>query len=152
MSRDSTYRTRAWVRPARTGPDGVCSQVPRRNAPPGAGATPPNASARSRSAQLSSWTTPRPVAVSTAYRSESGSSSPITDAGSPFATITEETVSPTRSGPSPAVQSETAPPIRPRNRRSEEHTSELQSQFHLVCRLLLEKKNKHILLSLQLTR
>src|SRR5689334_23576294 len=30
--------------------------------------------------------------------------------------------------------------------RSEEHTSELQSQFHLVCRLLLEKKkkNKHI--------
>src|SRR5438309_8500980 len=29
--------------------------------------------------------------------------------------------------------------------RSEEHTSELQSQFHLVCRLLLEKKN-HITL------
>src|SRR5689334_24003398 len=28
-----------------------------------------------------------------------------------------------------------------RDRRSEEHTSELQSQFHLVCRLLLEKKN-----------
>src|SRR5438309_5762097 len=28
------------------------------------------------------------------------------------------------------------------NSRSEEHTSELQSQFHLVCRLLLEKKNK----------
>src|SRR5689334_24553498 len=28
--------------------------------------------------------------------------------------------------------------------RSEEHTSELQSQFHLVCRLLLEKKNKNI--------
>src|SRR5689334_23397592 len=28
--------------------------------------------------------------------------------------------------------------------RSEEHTSELQSQFHLVCRLLLEKK-KYIL-------
>src|SRR5438309_5280043 len=27
--------------------------------------------------------------------------------------------------------------------RSEEHTSELQSQFHLVCRLLLEKKNTH---------
>src|SRR5689334_24639891 len=29
--------------------------------------------------------------------------------------------------------------------RSEEHTSELQSQFHLVCRLLLEKKNHHII-------
>src|SRR5699024_11828211 len=28
-----------------------------------------------------------------------------------------------------------------RNRRSEEHTSELQSRFELVCRLLLEKKN-----------
>src|SRR5437868_12619734 len=27
-------------------------------------------------------------------------------------------------------------------RRSEEHTSELQSRFDLVCRLLLEKKNK----------
>src|SRR6267143_7140090 len=35
-----------------------------------------------------------------------------------------------------------APPPRPdRAPRSEEHTSELQSQFHLVCRLLLEKKN-----------
>src|SRR3989442_8301499 len=28
------------------------------------------------------------------------------------------------------------------NRRSEEHTSELQSRPHLVCRLLLEKKKK----------
>src|SRR5437868_7910537 len=27
-------------------------------------------------------------------------------------------------------------------RRSEEHTSELQSRFDIVCRLLLEKKNK----------
>src|SRR5689334_24484365 len=31
---------------------------------------------------------------------------------------------------------------RMRMQRSEEHTSELQSQFHLVCRLLLEKKKK----------
>src|SRR2546422_1666066 len=29
-----------------------------------------------------------------------------------------------------------------RLRRSEEHTSELQSRLHLVCRLLLEKKKK----------
>src|SRR5689334_24852945 len=29
--------------------------------------------------------------------------------------------------------------------RSEEHTSELQSQFHLVCRLLLEKKKNKII-------
>src|SRR2546429_1039598 len=28
----------------------------------------------------------------------------------------------------------------PSNKRSEEHTSELQSRLHLVCRLLLEKK------------
>ena len=28
------------------------------------------------------------------------------------------------------------------NARSEEHTSELQSRLHLVCRLLLEKKKK----------
>src|SRR5687768_18057258 len=34
----------------------------------------------------------------------------------------------------PAVRIETA--------RSEEHTSELQSRLHLVCRLLLEKKKK----------
>src|SRR2546430_12397001 len=33
-------------------------------------------------------------------------------------------------------------PRRARGRRSEEHTSELQSQSNLVCRLLLEKKKK----------
>src|SRR6266853_3430231 len=38
------------------------------------------------------------------------------------------------SAPSPAAPSST--------RRSEEHTSELQSQSNLVCRLLLEKKKK----------
>src|SRR2546427_8684852 len=32
--------------------------------------------------------------------------------------------------------------IRSRSTRSEEHTSELQSQSNLVCRLLLEKKKK----------
>src|SRR5689334_24838712 len=37
-----------------------------------------------------------------------------------------------------AMQDLLAPPL-----RSEEHTSELQSQFHLVCRLLLEKKKKN---------
>src|SRR5689334_23437742 len=35
-----------------------------------------------------------------------------------------------------------------RSDRSEEHTSELQSQFHLVCRLLLEKKKYNKLFSL----
>src|SRR5438067_7951467 len=33
-----------------------------------------------------------------------------------------------------------------RRRRSEEHTSELQSRFDIVCRLLLEKKNRSVLL------
>src|SRR2546430_4487340 len=33
----------------------------------------------------------------------------------------------------------------PTNRRSEEHTSELQSQSNLVCRLLLEKKKQTLI-------
>src|SRR3989449_1242006 len=33
-------------------------------------------------------------------------------------------------------------PLAPDGVRSEEHTSELQSRLHLVCRLLLEKKKK----------
>src|SRR2546429_5670987 len=33
---------------------------------------------------------------------------------------------------------------RPADQRSEEHTSELQSRLHLVCRLLLEKKKIRI--------
>src|SRR2546422_8473763 len=32
----------------------------------------------------------------------------------------------------------------PKNVRSEEHTSELQSRLHLVCRLLLEKKKNYL--------
>src|SRR2546429_7360406 len=35
------------------------------------------------------------------------------------------------------------PSMNPCCSRSEEHTSELQSRLHLVCRLLLEKKKKH---------
>src|SRR2546430_12529979 len=44
-----------------------------------------------------------------------------------------------------AVQAQVAIPeaeVRTKADRSEEHTSELQSQSNLVCRLLLEKKNK----------
>src|SRR5687768_18327736 len=37
----------------------------------------------------------------------------------------------------PSMRSRTTP-----SSRSEEHTSELQSRLHLVCRLLLEKKKK----------
>src|SRR5258708_13121895 len=38
-----------------------------------------------------------------------------------------------------------SPPCNTKTLRSEEHTSELQSPDHLVCRLLLEKKKKSIL-------
>src|SRR5947209_13881034 len=48
-----------------------------------------------------------------------------------------------------AVRAGAADPVRARSagarraaRRSEEHTSELQSRQYLVCRLLLEKKKK----------
>src|SRR2546427_8239719 len=37
-----------------------------------------------------------------------------------------------------------SPPVSVPSARSEEHTSELQSQSNLVCRLLLEKKKKKI--------
>src|SRR3989442_11138874 len=36
--------------------------------------------------------------------------------------------------------------------RSEEHTSELQSRPHLVCRLLLEKKQHNLLIQVLLTQ
>src|SRR5689334_24757890 len=42
----------------------------------------------------------------------------------------------------PAPRSRPSPTSRTAAGRSEEHTSELQSQFHLVCRLLLEKKKR----------
>src|SRR5438309_6016429 len=47
-----------------------------------------------------------------------------------------------KDGSDPRIQLEVAllKAVQPQADRSEEHTSELQSQFHLVCRLLLEKK------------
>src|SRR2546429_1691855 len=41
------------------------------------------------------------------------------------------------------------PPNVARSQRSEEHTSELQSRLHLVCRLLLEKKKKKHITKIQ---
>src|SRR5438067_6203211 len=41
------------------------------------------------------------------------------------------------------VEQHVATALGDQNRRSEEHTSELQSRFDLVCRLLLEKKKRH---------
>src|SRR5438876_6782184 len=45
-----------------------------------------------------------------------------------------------KGGDATIVLNEGPPPLEVE--RSEEHTSELQSPVHLVCRLLLEKKNK----------
>src|SRR5437870_6671918 len=53
----------------------------------------------------------------------------------PFKKLSSQT---SRFEPSAAIVSEKSSPLR--FGRSEEHTSELQSRGHLVCRLLLEKK------------
>src|SRR2546427_5765805 len=47
-----------------------------------------------------------------------------------------------RGGAGSALANEEAPWMYSATSRSEEHTSELQSQSNLVCRLLLEKKKK----------
>src|SRR2546430_17322844 len=50
--------------------------------------------------------------------------------------------SPSPPAPPAPISTRTATPSPWMAARSEEHTSELQSQSNLVCRLLLEKKNK----------
>src|SRR5207253_4994043 len=55
------------------------------------------------------------------------------------ASKSSSTTSSTASGASPEME----------GRRSEEHTSELQSRGHLVCRLLLEKKKTPTTISTQ---
>src|SRR5689334_23958883 len=60
----------------------------------------------------------------------------------PMRSLTSSTATPIASN-AERVRSTTSAPSSVRLApRSEEHTSELQSQFHLVCRLLLEKKKK----------
>src|SRR2546429_9100950 len=56
----------------------------------------------------------------------------------PYTTLFRSCVSPDPR--SPALSPPGAMSFRPAKIRSEEHTSELQSRLHLVCRLLLEKK------------
>src|SRR2546427_5061003 len=68
---------------------------------------------------------------------------PSLASGSAFARVRFHTV---RSQPAFASRRAISKPMRPApiqpSFRSEEHTSELQSQSNLVCRLLLEKKKK----------
>src|SRR5258708_31330768 len=61
----------------------------------------------------------------------------------PYTTLFRSRQSSAPSRPAtPASQPPAASAAPPRPARSEEHTSELQSPDHLVCRLLLEKKNE----------
>src|SRR5690625_6067673 len=55
-----------------------------------------------------------------------------------------------RSNSPPIISRETPTAMIPM--RSEEHTSELQSRGHLVCRLLLEKKNHNMMRHMYSTR
>src|SRR5690625_6899179 len=60
----------------------------------------------------------------------------------PVIALTTSPASTGLSTPMPAVRTERM--RKTMSLRSEEHTSELQSRGHLVCRLLLEKKNMRI--------
>src|SRR2546422_8293864 len=66
----------------------------------------------------------------------------------PYTTLFRSSASRSRSelneeeGPAAAILPRRAAPGPTIGSRSEEHTSELQSRLHLVCRLLLEKKKK----------
>src|SRR5207244_10765624 len=61
----------------------------------------------------------------------------------PYTTLFRSTQHPQTSTTAWAMRtSPTVIPLLPVGERSEEHTSELQSPDHLVCRLLLEKKKK----------
>src|SRR5437764_9737847 len=59
----------------------------------------------------------------------------------PYTTLFRSASAMSSSSTKPTRAAGTVRPELPR-RRSEEHTSELQSPMYLVCRLLLEKKNK----------
>src|SRR5207249_12004137 len=58
--------------------------------------------------------------------------------------------SPTRAPPPPPIRESPASGPEAGDSRSEEHTSELQSRFDLVCRLLLEKKKKNHIIDIEL--
>src|SRR3712207_8961594 len=87
--------------------------------------------------------TSRSRADMAATRACASSAARSASAASRMPAIAEATAGSSASASQGASSQSTAP-------RSEEHTSELQSRQYLVCRLLLEKKNKLILTSLYL--
>src|SRR2546427_5995272 len=80
------------------------------------------------------WAQPSPTLMATAGSISLKPISPTTHPPFIVTTATE----PSRTLPIPPAWDFT-----PNTWRSEEHTSELQSQSNLVCRLLLEKKKHH---------
>src|SRR5699024_12665975 len=75
----------------------------------------------------------RPTRGRAAHRLTSSRSSPTRNRPAPLLSPTGRATA-----SSPRRRSPPSPGCRPWNRRSEEHTSELQSRFELVCRLLLD--------------
>src|SRR5690625_7051158 len=65
----------------------------------------------------------------------------------PYTTLFRSSSSSAGTAPSARQHRSSPKPESPRPWRSEEHTSELQSRGHLVCRLLLEKKKLAIALT-----
>src|SRR5699024_11358032 len=96
--------------------------------------TPSGATSRTRPRTPGPDGTKAAPAASTSSRLDS-EATPI--AVSPAAAATCSAIRPT---PPPAPSTSTATPAG--SSRSEEHTSELQSRFDLVCRRLLEKKKQ----------
>src|SRR5687768_17877607 len=62
----------------------------------------------------------------------------------PYTTLFRSQPWPTRRQRSTTSRPRSGTRHHPGRGRSEEHTSELQSRLHLVCRLLLEKKNRSL--------
>src|SRR5689334_23388425 len=99
----------------------------------------------SRSLSFIHYATP-PLSLHSFPTRRSSDLGPAPPAGGPPRRGTSRTTPPA-AGPAARSPRSPGPPSRSPGRgraraRSEEHTSELQSQFHLVCRLLLEKKKK----------
>src|SRR5690606_21145990 len=122
---------------AAAGEDDAVSGMFERPAPPEGGEAPPTTSARMPSLESLAPGTP-PPAMSL-----------------PPLELELEPAAPASIGPSPAPEGRAEPRAELERRlgeirdryamRSEEHTSELQSRENLVCRLLLAKKNTHLI-------
>src|SRR2546422_1498868 len=91
---------------------------------------------------LSSGARPRPSA------SPNATASPTAAIDAPSTRLATSFIAAPAPGPPTCVSEPSDSRIgRTRSKRSEEHTSELQSRLHLVCRLLLEKKKHNISIS-----